>query len=65
MASLPTLENNKPLQMTVDLNKRIEFQNRHIGPDQKELQAMLNAIGVSDLEELIDQTVPISGFHLL
>ncbi|MDP4678801.1 MAG: glycine dehydrogenase (aminomethyl-transferring), partial [Cyclobacteriaceae bacterium] len=44
--------------MTVDLNKRIEFQNRHIGPDQKELQAMLNAIGVSDLEELIDQTVP-------
>ena len=46
MASLPTLENNKPLQMTVDLNKRIEFQNRHIGPDQKELQAILNAIGV-------------------
>jgi glycine dehydrogenase len=34
------------------------FQNRHIGPNQSELDEMLATIGVSSLDELIDQTVP-------
>lgn len=34
------------------------FQNRHIGPNAEELQEMLSTIGVSTLDELIDQTVP-------
>ena len=36
------------------------FQNRHIGPNQDELNEMLQTIGVSSLDELIDQTVPES-----
>ncbi len=34
------------------------FESRHIGPSEKETQSMLHAIGVSSLDELIDQTVP-------
>jgi len=35
-----------------------KFVNRHIGPRDHELAVMLNKIGVSSLDELIDQTVP-------
>ncbi len=34
------------------------FQRRHIGPSQEELNDMLSAIGVSDLDQLIKETVP-------
>ncbi len=34
------------------------FVNRHIGPDQDELHAMLQTIGVDSLAQLIDETVP-------
>ncbi len=34
------------------------FVNRHIGPREGEINEMLQAIGVSSLEELIQQTVP-------
>ncbi len=34
------------------------FTKRHIGPDQEEQKEMLKTIGVSSLEELIEQTVP-------
>ena len=34
------------------------FVNRHIGPDETEIKEMLEVIGVSSLDELIDQTVP-------
>ena len=44
--------------MTVDLNKRVEFQSRHIGPGENERQLMLEAIGVNTLDELIEQTIP-------
>ena len=37
-----------------------EFAHRHIGPGELELREMLGAIGVSSLDELIDQTVPES-----
>jgi glycine dehydrogenase len=34
------------------------FQERHIGPTASERDAMLRAIGVSSVDELIDQTIP-------
>jgi len=34
------------------------FVNRHIGPDETEIKEMLDIIGVSSLNELIDQTIP-------
>ncbi|MTB49611.1 aminomethyl-transferring glycine dehydrogenase [Lewinella sp. W8] len=35
-----------------------QFIDRHIGPDARETETMLKAIGVSSLDELMDQTVP-------
>ena len=37
---------------------RGSFQSRHIGPDSRARDAMLDAIGVSSLDELIEQTIP-------
>src|SRR5208337_5174751 len=37
-----------------------EFASRHIGPSEADLREMLDSLGVSSLEELIDQTVPES-----
>ncbi len=34
------------------------FQGRHIGPDAREREEMLRAIGVPSLDALIDQTIP-------
>jgi glycine dehydrogenase len=34
------------------------FAPRHLGPSEKEQQAMLAALGLSSLEQLIDQVVP-------
>ena len=34
------------------------FQTRHIGPDRRQRDAMLRAIGVPSLDALIDQTIP-------
>lgn len=38
--------------------KSTEFQRRHIGPNEKQMKEMLNTIGVSNLNELVDKTVP-------
>ena len=35
-----------------------QFRHRHLGPDAGELAAMLDVVGVSSLDELMDQTVP-------
>src|SRR6476620_11291360 len=35
-----------------------EFQPRHIGPNENETAQMLKAVGVSDLDELMEKTVP-------
>ncbi|MGL6269018.1 MAG: aminomethyl-transferring glycine dehydrogenase, partial [Chitinophagaceae bacterium] len=37
-----------------------EFRKRHIGPTDKETKRMLATIGVNNLDELIDKTVPPS-----
>ena len=34
------------------------FASRHIGPNQSELESMLPSIGVSSLDQLIEETVP-------
>jgi glycine dehydrogenase len=36
------------------------FVSRHIGPDQNEINVMLNSVGVSSMDELISQTIPSS-----
>ncbi len=46
--------------MSKDLDKNINFATRHIGPNQAELESMLEQIGVSSLDELVDDTVPSS-----
>lgn len=40
------------------LQSHDQFQDRHIGINDTELTEMLDTIGVSSLDELIDQTVP-------
>ncbi len=42
------------------LNNSDSFALRHIGPRPEDGKKMLGAIGLSDMEELIDQTVPSS-----
>ena len=37
-----------------------DFASRHIGPDAQDLQAMLKDIGVTSVDQLIDETVPAS-----
>ena len=37
-----------------------EFINRHIGPSNSEIQEMLESVGVSSLEDLIQTTIPAS-----
>ncbi|MFL2591106.1 MAG: aminomethyl-transferring glycine dehydrogenase [Flavobacteriaceae bacterium] len=34
------------------------FSNRHIGPNEKEIKKMLNALGVNSVKELIYETIP-------
>ena len=40
------------------MNPSSSFDKRHIGPGAQELKDMLATIGVSSLEQLIDETVP-------
>jgi glycine dehydrogenase len=46
--------------MLIDLNSVEQFENRHQGKTQQETDAMCNSIGVSSVDELIDQTIPSS-----
>ncbi len=44
--------------VAIDLALSDTFAHRHIGPSEADLREMLEAIGVSSLDELIEQTVP-------
>ncbi len=46
--------------MKINLSNAVKFENRHNGPTSEEIAEMLEKIGASSLEELIDQTVPKS-----
>ncbi len=38
-----------------------DFANRrHIGPSPEEMDKMLETLGINDLADLIDQTIPIT-----
>ena len=37
-----------------------DFTARHIGPDEQEIQRMLEALGLKSLSQLTEQTVPAS-----
>jgi len=44
--------------MTIDLSERVSFQSRHNGPNADEQKAMLEALGVSSVDQLISETIP-------
>lgn len=44
--------------MNIFEQQQREFIPRHIGPDEKETTEMLQVIGLSSVEELIDKTIP-------
>ena len=41
-----------------DLEMRDDFVRRHIGPGEAQIAEMLQALGLSSLDELVDKTVP-------
>ena len=45
---------------SINLNSTDSFSSRHIGPNEHEKAKMLQTIGVSSLEQLIEETVPAS-----
>ena len=47
-----------PSPTLAELEQRDDFLQRHIGPDAREVAAMLASIGAASLEQLVDQTVP-------
>ncbi|WP_266369185.1 aminomethyl-transferring glycine dehydrogenase [Tellurirhabdus rosea] len=44
--------------MKIVLHQQESFEQRHHGKDQAELAGLLDSVGVSSINELIDQTVP-------
>lgn len=47
-------------QQSGQVGSSISFRQRHIGPNQDEIQQMLDVLGLENLDALIDQTVPQS-----
>ena len=46
--------------MALDINKNEKFPDRHNGPDQGQINEMLEKVNAVTIEELIDQTIPQS-----
>lgn len=46
--------------MNLHQKQQQEFQGRHIGPNEQATSQMLQTIGMSSIDELIDKTVPAS-----
>ena len=44
--------------MKINLSNAVKFESRHNGPTEAEIAEMLEVIGASSLDELINQTVP-------
>src|SRR5690554_831752 len=49
-----------PTRSLAELEQQDAFIRRHIGPDAEKQRSMLQTLGLSSLDELIDQTVPRS-----
>jgi glycine dehydrogenase len=54
---LAYLKNNSP---PTELDSHDCFSRRHIGPNERELEEMLTELGVTSLDQLMDETIPIS-----
>lgn len=44
--------------MSISVHNPDRFERRHIGPDQRQTEEMLQAIGASSIDQLIDETIP-------
>jgi glycine dehydrogenase len=44
--------------MNLNLINKSKFESRHIGPFEDQIEKMLKVIGLTDLDKLIDETVP-------
>ena len=44
--------------MKIDSHYVEQFESRHIGPDSNQIKQMLEKIGASSVDQLIDQTIP-------
>ena len=44
--------------MKLDIHYSERFDTRHNGPDEQEVAEMLQTLGVADLEQLVEETVP-------
>ncbi len=42
----------------INLNERVNFASRHIGPNTEEVKEMLSEIGADAISSLVDQTIP-------
>lgn len=49
---------SEPLNTLAQLEQKQDFVRRHIGPGESEIQAMLDVVGASSLDDLMEQTVP-------
>ncbi len=49
--------------MAIDLGTTDPFVDRHVGPSPPEIRAMLDTLGVTSLEQLIERTVPAGIRH--
>ena len=54
------LDSGAPLDRLSELEAADGFVARHIGPDEAEIAAMLDVIGVTSLEHLVERTMPDS-----
>ncbi len=50
----------EPRRSLEDLKMRADFVRRHLGPGEVQVAEMLELLGLSSLDELIDKTVPES-----
>jgi glycine dehydrogenase len=44
--------------MKLNVDFKEQFEHRHIAPNEQDIQAMLKKLGVTSMDELIEQTVP-------
>ena len=46
------------MALSIETDRR--FQERHVGPDDEEIRAMLGTLGLESLDRLVEATVPAS-----
>ena len=49
---------NQPATLSADAAKEFTFADRHIGPNENEIEQMLREVGFDNLDEFIDATIP-------